>query len=100
MIQSFGDSEAEKIPGEVLREDFLKPMGINAYKLFKDVSIPQTRTNLILRGTRRITADMALRLSMCFGTSAKFWLGLQNDFDLEEEQVKLRKELDEIEGVK
>ncbi len=86
-------------PGEVLREDFLKPMGISAYKLSKDVGIPQTRTSMILRGTRRITADTALRLSKYFGTSAKFWLGLQNDFDLEEEQMKLRKELDKIEAV-
>ena len=86
-------------PGEVLLEEFLKPMRILAYRLSKDIGIPQTRTDLILNGTRRITADTALRLSKYFGTSAKFWLGLQTDYDLEEEQVKLSKELDEIQTV-
>ncbi|MCB9321368.1 MAG: HigA family addiction module antidote protein [Lewinellaceae bacterium] len=83
-------------PGEVLLEEFLKPMGISAYKLSKDIGIPQTRTSMILRGNRRITADTALRLSKYFGTSAKFWLGLQNDFDLEEEHIKLERELEKI----
>ena len=73
-------------PGEVLQEEFLVPFGISAYKLAKDTGIPQTRVSQILRGNRRITADTALRLSKYFGNSAKFWLGLQNDFDLEEEQ--------------
>jgi antitoxin HigA-1 len=72
-------------PGEVLSEEFLIPFGISAYKLAKDVGIPQTRLSQILKGKRRITADTALRLSKYFGTSAKFWLGLQDDFDLEEE---------------
>ena len=71
-------------PGEVLSEEFLIPFGISAYKLAKDVGIPQTRVSEILKGNRRITADTALRLSKYFGTSAKFWLGLQDDFDLEE----------------
>lgn len=83
-------------PGEVLLEEFLKPMGISAYKLSKDIGIPQTRTSMILRGNRRITADTALRLSKYFGTTAKFWLGLQNDFDLEEEHIKLERELEKI----
>ena len=83
-------------PGEVLLEEFLKPRGISAYKLSKDIGIPQTRTSMILRGNRRITADTALRLSKYFGTSAKFWLGLQNDFDLEEEHIKLERELEKI----
>ena len=61
-------------PGEVLLEEFLKPMGISAYKLSKDIGIPQTRTSMIIKGNRRITADTALRLSKYFGTSAKFWL--------------------------
>ena len=86
-------------PGEILLEEFLKPMGISAYKLSKDIRIPQTRTSMIIKGNRRITADTALRLSKYFGTSAKFWLGLQNDFDLEEEQIKLNKELEQIEEV-
>ena len=87
-------------PGEILSEEFLKPMGISAYRLSKDIGIPQTRTSLILNGTRRITADTALRLSRYFGTSAKFWLGLQTDYDLEEEQSKLGQELDKIETIR
>lgn len=72
-------------PGEVLSEEFLVPFGLSAYKLAKDIGIPQTRISEILKGNRRITADTALRLSKYFGNSAKFWLGLQDDFDLEEE---------------
>jgi addiction module HigA family antidote len=72
-------------PGEALSEEFLMPFGISAYKLAKDIGIPQTRVSEILKGNRRITADTALRLGKYFGTSAKFWLGLQDDFDLEEE---------------
>jgi addiction module HigA family antidote len=73
-------------PGEILREEFLQPLSISAYKLSKDTEIPQTRISQILKGNRRITADTALRLASYFGTTANFWLGLQNDFDLEEEQ--------------
>jgi addiction module HigA family antidote len=73
-------------PGEVLQEEFLVPMEITAYRLSKDLAIPQTRISQILKGKRRITADTALRLSSYFGNSAKFWLGLQDDFDIEEEQ--------------
>jgi antitoxin HigA-1 len=73
-------------PGEILLEEFLKPLNITAYRLSKDIGIPQTRTSEILKGHRSITADTALRLSYYFGNSAKFWLGLQNDFDLEEEK--------------
>ena len=72
-------------PGEVLREEFLAPLSLSAYRLAKDLGIPQTRISNILSGKRRITADTALRLSKYFGTSAKFWLGLQDDYDLEEE---------------
>ncbi|MDZ7633550.1 MAG: HigA family addiction module antitoxin [Bacteroidales bacterium] len=75
-------------PGEVLLEEFLKPMNISAYRLSKDIGIPQTRTSEIIKGLRRITADTALRLSYYFGNSAKFWLGLQNDYDLEEEKAR------------
>jgi len=74
-------------PGEVLMEEFLLPMQISAYRLSKDLDIPQTRISQILKGKRRITADTALRLSSYFGNSAKFWLGLQNDYDIEEEQL-------------
>ena len=84
-------------PGEILEEEFLKPMGITAYKLSQAIGVPQTRTSQILKGRRRITADTALRLSKFFGTSSKFWLGLQNDFDNEEEKRNLKKELDLIE---
>jgi addiction module HigA family antidote len=83
-------------PGEILKEEFLKPMNITAYKLSKDIGIPQTRTSAILKGTRGITADTALRFSLYFGTSAKFWLGLQDDYDLEETQGTMQKELSKI----
>jgi addiction module HigA family antidote len=73
-------------PGEVLMEEFLLPMEITAYRLSKDLEIPQTRISQILKGKRRITADTALRLSSYFGNSAKFWLGLQDDYDIEEEK--------------
>jgi addiction module HigA family antidote len=73
-------------PGEILLEEFLQPFHISAYKLSKDLDIPQTRVSQIIKGKRRITADTALRLSAYFGNSATFWLGLQNDYDLEEEQ--------------
>ena len=83
-------------PGEILLEEFLIPLNISAYKLSKDFGIPQTRTSEILKGNRRITADTALRLSKYFGNSAKFWLGLQDDFDLEEEQSNKIRELNAI----
>lgn len=86
-------------PGEILEEEFLKPMGITAYKLSQAIGVPQTRTSQILKGRRRITADTALRLSKYFGTSTKFWLGLQNDYDIEEEQQNIRQELELIETV-
>jgi len=71
-------------PGDVLREEFLNPLGISAYKLCKATLIPQTRISEILKGNRSITADTALRLSKYFGNTPNFWLGLQNDFDIEE----------------
>lgn len=73
-------------PGEILLEEFLIPMEISAYRLSKDLEIPQTRISQILKAKRRITADTALRLSSYFGNSAKFWLGLQDDYDIEEER--------------
>lgn len=75
-------------PGEVLREEFLLPLEISAYKLSKDTDIPQTRISQIVKGKRRITADTALRLAAYFGTTAQFWLGIQNDYDIEEEMEK------------
>ncbi|HMT77617.1 MAG TPA: HigA family addiction module antitoxin [Saprospiraceae bacterium] len=86
-------------PGEILLEEFLKPMGITAYRLSQAIGVPQTRTSQILKGRRRITADTALRLSKFFGTSSRFWLGLQNDYDIEEEQQNIQKELELIEAI-
>jgi addiction module HigA family antidote len=83
-------------PGEILLEEFLKPLDISAYRLSKDTFIPQTRVSEIVKGRRRITADTALRLSRYFGNSAKFWLGLQDDYDIEEEGLNKKKELDGI----
>lgn len=83
-------------PGEILEEEFLKPMGISAYRLSKDLDIPQTRVSQIIKGKRRITADTALRLASYFGTTAKFWLGLQDDFDLEEERAQKEEVLERI----
>jgi antitoxin HigA-1 len=85
-------------PGEILAEEFLKPMTISAYKLAKDIGIPQTRISEILKGKRSITADTALRLSKYFGNSAKFWLGIQNDYDFEEEGHAKRTQLNAITG--
>lgn len=72
-------------PGEVLLEEFLLPLNITAYRLAKDIEIPQTRISEIIKGNRQITADTALRFSRYFGNSAKFWIGMQDDFDIEEE---------------
>lgn len=83
-------------PGEILLEEFLVPLEISAYKLSKNLKIPQTRISEIIKGNRRITADTALRLSLFFGNSAKFWLGLQDDFDIEEETNNKKLELDSI----
>ena len=74
-------------PGEILNEEFLIPFGISAYRLAKETFIPQTRVSEIVKVNRRITADTALRLSKYFSNSPKFWLGLQIDYDLEEEQT-------------
>lgn len=83
-------------PGEVLLEEFLNPLDISQYRLAKDLHIPQTRVSQIVKGKRRITSDTALRLSKYFGTSAKFWLGLQEDYDLEESRLEIAEELEKI----
>jgi addiction module HigA family antidote len=90
------DTLAHVHPGEILSEGFLKPMNISAYKLSKDIGIPQTRTSAILKGERGITVDTALRLSLYFGNSPKFWLGLQDDYDLEETLKNKESELKQI----
>lgn len=83
-------------PGEILIEEFLEPMGISAYRLAKETGIPQTRISEIIKGRRRVTADTALRFSKYFGTTPKFWLGLQDDYDIEEGQHLISEELNEI----
>ena len=83
-------------PGEVLEKEFLKPLYLTAYRLAKETKIPQTRISEIVNKRRRITADTALRLSKFFSNSPEFWLGLQNDFDLEEEKKSISKELKKI----
>lgn len=87
-------------PGEILQEEFLEAFDITAYRLAKEIKIPQTRISQILQGKRRITADTALRFSEYFGNSAQFWLGLQNDFDIEEERSKIEMVLSDIRRIK
>jgi len=81
-------------PGEILLEEFLRPMRISQYRIAKDISVPPRRINEIVHGKRSITADTALRLSKYFGTSERFWLNLQTRFDLEIEKDRLGKRLD------
>jgi len=83
-------------PGEILSEEFLAPMGISAYRLAKETGMPQTRIGDIIHGKRSITADTALRLARFFGVSPQFWLGLQNDYDLEEQKKSLRNDLERM----
>lgn len=83
-------------PGEILHDEFLIPMKISAYRLAKETSIPQTRLSEIIKGNRRITADTAIRLSNFFGNSVKFWLGLQNDYDIEQEMSRKKGEFQKI----
>lgn len=86
-------------PGEILLEEFLIPLDISQYRLSKDLRIPQTRISEIVKGNRRITADTALRLSAYFGNSPKFWLGLQDDYDIEKELQEKSEEFNLIEGL-
>jgi addiction module HigA family antidote len=83
-------------PGEILREEFLIPLEISAQRIAEDLDISYSKISMILRGKSRVTADVALRLSQYFGTSAKFWLGLQDDYDLEEEGIHLAEQLKHI----
>ena len=76
-------------PGEILLEEFLKPMGISQNRIALDIRVPPRRINEIVHGKRRITADTALRLGRYFGMSAQFWLGLQMDYDLDMEEDRL-----------
>jgi addiction module HigA family antidote len=81
-------------PGEILLEEFLKPMGISQYRLAKDISVPPRRINEIVHGKRSITADTALRFGRFFGMSPQFWLNLQNRYDLETTEDSLAGRLD------
>ena len=83
-------------PGEILLKEFLVPLEITSYRLCKDLKVPQTRISEIIKGNRRITADTALRLSQYFGNSAKFWLGLQDDFDIDSATENKKNELESI----
>jgi addiction module HigA family antidote len=76
-------------PGEILFEEFLKPLGISQYKVAKDISVPPRRINEIVQGKRSITADTALRLARYFGLSERFWINLQSRYDIEVEKDKL-----------
>ena len=76
-------------PGEVLLEEFLKPHGISQSRVARDLNVPARRINELVHGKRAVTADTALRLGHYFGTSARFWMGLQADYDLEEARLAL-----------
>ncbi|TAL36800.1 MAG: addiction module antidote protein, HigA family [Spirochaetes bacterium] len=86
-------------PGEILREEFLIPFKLSAYKLAKETKIPPTRISQILKGKRSITADTALRFSRFFGTTPDFWLGLQIEYDLREELRIKSRELKTIKAI-
>lgn len=80
-------------PGEVLLEEFLKPMGLSQNRLALDVRVPARRINEIIHGKRRITADTALRLAKYFNMSPQFWLGLQMDYDLDVAEDAIGKQI-------
>jgi len=84
------------LPGEILEEEFLVPMGISAYRLAKDINISVTRVSEILKGKRRITVDTALRLAKYFGNSVEFWVGIQADYEIREGRMALAEQLAEI----
>ncbi len=90
------DKIPDVTPGEILLEEFLKPLKISAYRLSVDTGMPATRVSQIIKGRRRITADTALRLSRYFGNSADFWLGIQDEHDLRKEMQRIGSELERI----
>ncbi len=83
-------------PGEILLEEFLRPLGVSQYQLARAVDVPARRINEIVHGQRRISADTALRLARYFGTSERFWMNLQARYDLEAEKDRLGEALDDI----
>lgn len=82
-------------PGEILLEEFLKPLEISQYRLAKDINVPARRINEIVHGTRSITPDTALRLSKYFGLSERYWLNIQTRYDLDVEKTLLKDRLDQ-----
>ena len=87
-------------PGEILSEEFLIRMGISAYRLAKETKINPTRVSEIVNGKRGISVDTALRFSKFFGNSVEFWMGIQDEFEIREERVKISKQLSEIKSYK
>ena len=87
-------------PGEILMEEFLEPLEVSQNRLAVAIGVPPRRINEIVHGTRRITADTALRLARYFGTTDRFWLNLQTYYDLEVEKDQLGNTLDQIEPLK
>ena len=86
-------------PGEVLLEEFLKPLDISQNKLARAMGVPPRRINEIVHGKRAVTADTAIRLSRALGTSEQFWMGLQADYDLEEARKAAQNELKKVENI-
>ncbi|WP_304224362.1 HigA family addiction module antitoxin [Gracilinema caldarium] len=86
-------------PGEILKEDFLIPMNISAYKLAKETFLDQTRISEIIRGKRSITVDTALRFAKYFGTTPEFWINIQTQYDMENKKEELASELIKIHSV-
>jgi addiction module HigA family antidote len=84
------------MPGEILEEDFLKPLKITVYRLAKETKISATRISEIVKGKRKITIDTALRFSKYFGNSVEFWVGIQNEYDIRRMRRLLEKDLTEI----
>ncbi len=98
--KKINDKIPEVHPGEILEEEFLKPLGISAYRLAKETKIPATRISQIIKGKRRLTADTALRFGKFFGNSAEFWLGIQMEYDLRKEKAEIGYVLEEIQKYK
>jgi addiction module HigA family antidote len=96
--------KSDRIPtptvGEILREEFLDPLGITAYRLAKDIKVSTTTILEILNSKRKITVETALRLAKYFGNSERFWLNLQNDIDIRKQRENLAKKLEEIQPLK
>lgn len=86
-------------PGEILKEEFLEPLGITQYKISSAIKVNQTAISEIIKGKRRITIDMAIKLSKYFGTSIKFWINLQNDYDIEEALLSKNKNFEFIKSI-